>query len=101
MRPSTSTRRWKRWSLYSRRTRTRRVTFFRSRPMPKTIGRIIDGDGHLLEDYAAIGKRMPKDFYPERPKLMQDLFPRDHLHSAQPLRMLKGSFERVGPEGLV
>lgn len=68
--------------------------------MAKGPGRVIDGDGHLLEDTQAIGKRMPKGFIPAQPTILHTLFPHnDHLHAAQPLKMLEGAFERVGPEG--
>ena len=70
--------------------------------MAKGPGRVIDGDGHLLEDMQAIGKRMPKGFIPAHPTILHTLFPHnDHLHASQPLKMLEGAFERVGPEGWI
>jgi predicted TIM-barrel fold metal-dependent hydrolase len=64
--------------------------------------RVMDGDGHVLEDLVAIGKRMPGGFVPRGAGLLQSVFPPpDHLHASQPLQLLEGSFEKVGPEGWI
>ncbi|MGH7091739.1 MAG: amidohydrolase family protein, partial [Stellaceae bacterium] len=56
--------------------------------------RIIDGDGHIVEDDAAIRARLPSDF-----KALRDLFPPlDHFH-AYVGETPPGSFRRdVGPK---
>jgi len=53
--------------------------------------RIIDGDGHVLEDSAGINKFLPFDTAQRAP-----FPPLDHLHS-QGSRSTPGSFQAVGP----
>ena len=60
--------------------------------------RIVDGDGHLVEDFAAIRTHMPKDFVANT-TVFADIFPpRSHLHTAQPIQTLPGAFRHTGPE---
>src|ERR1041384_2167563 len=64
--------------------------------------RIIDGDGHVMEDIAAIWKLMPPDYVG---KSFSDIRgkspfpPIDHLHSANRHFTPRGAFANVGPEG--
>ncbi|MGH7774144.1 MAG: amidohydrolase family protein, partial [Candidatus Binatia bacterium] len=61
---------------------------------------IIDGDGHVFEDMAAIIDLMPGPYqekYRERP--FDPFPPLDHLHSANLHDLPPGSFPRVGPDG--
>ena len=64
--------------------------------------RIIDGDGHVMEDITAIWKLMPPDYVG---KSFSDIRgkspfpPLDHLHSANRHFTPRGAFANVGPEG--
>lgn len=70
--------------------------------MVESSSLVVDGDGHILEDMPAIASRMPKGFVPPEAGLLQSIFPpQDHLHASQPLSLLEGSFEKVGPKGWV
>ena len=64
---------------------------------------IIDGDGHIFEDLDGIAKRFPPGFLgggASPGTILTKLFPPvDHLHAAQPLRILKDAFSRPGLEG--
>lgn len=63
------------------------------------VGRIVDGDGHLVEDFEAIRTYMPPEFVAGS-SVFADIFPpRSHLHAAQPIRTLPGSFRQTGPQG--
>ena len=65
-----------------------------------TAVRIIDADGHIMEDLAAINEFMPSPFKDYAPSRFTQLFPPlDHLHSARLSSVPPGSFSRVGPEG--
>ena len=64
--------------------------------------RIIDGDGHVVEDIMAIIDNMPpeyigKSFSEARAK--SPFPPIDHLHSANRHYVPEGAFAKVGPEG--
>ncbi len=64
--------------------------------------RIIDGDGHVMEDIAAIWKYMPPEYVG---RSFSDIRgkspfpPIDHLHSANRHFTPHGAFANVGPEG--
>jgi hypothetical protein len=70
---------------------------------------IIDGDGHVVEDFAAIVRLMPRayqDLFADRPSVERsrpfDPFPPlDHLHSFPNLfcHLHGGAFGEVGPDG--
>ena len=65
-------------------------------------GRIIDGDGHVVEDIAQICQYMPQEyigrsFSDARGK--SPFPPIDHLHSANRHFTPEGAFANVGPEG--
>jgi len=65
------------------------------------INKIIDGDGHVVEDHAAIGARMP-DEYRDRFGVGRGAYPpNDHLHAANAHTLPPGSFAKVGREGWI
>ena len=64
--------------------------------------RIIDGDGHVVEDIAAILKHMPKEYVGRsfsEARGKSPFPPIDHLHSANRHYTPEGAFAVVGPEG--
>jgi predicted TIM-barrel fold metal-dependent hydrolase len=65
------------------------------------IGPVVDADGHLVTDMEAIALRMPPEFreIAQGGGLGRLFPPPDHFHSAQPVKLLEGSFEQVGVEG--
>ena len=68
--------------------------------MPQESRRIIDADGHVAEDSAAIIARMP-DAYREKARVQpfNPFPPFDHLHAAHLIDMPAGAFNRkVGPK---
>ena len=69
--------------------------------MSTKIHKIIDGDGHVVEDHAAIGTRMP-DEYRDRFGVGRGPYPpNDHLHAANAHFLPPGSFAKVGREGWI
>ncbi len=63
------------------------------------LERIIDGDGHIFEDFEAILKFMPPIYDDLRNIRRRGVFPPlDHMHS-QPSINPPGSFQDPGPEG--
>lgn len=63
----------------------------------ENLERVIDGDGHVMEDLAAIGDRMPPEYKSARGR---DPFPPlDHLHGADQHQLVEGAFARVNHEG--
>ena len=55
--------------------------------------RIVDSDGHVMEDMEAIVRRMPEPYWAGFNRLIRSPFPPlDHLHSANKLDMPPGSF---------
>lgn len=64
---------------------------------------VIDGDGHIVEDLEAIARHFPPEFIGEvtpGASSFNRLFPPvDHLHSAQPLKLLSGSFMKPNEDG--
>jgi predicted TIM-barrel fold metal-dependent hydrolase len=62
------------------------------------LERLIDGDGHVMEDLAAIVARMPAEYQGGTP--FRDPFPSsDHLHSSNKHTLPEGAFARVGVDG--
>ena len=62
------------------------------------LERLIDGDGHVMEDIPAIVARMPAEYQGGSP--FRDPFPAsDHLHSSNKHTLVEGAFARVGVEG--
>ena len=60
--------------------------------------RIIDADGHVVEDLEAIMELMP-DRYTQKSRIRDPFPPLDHLHSSNLHIVPPGSFQEVGPEG--
>lgn len=63
--------------------------------------KIIDGDGHVMEDHAAIAARMPKEYRGRSDSGRSPYPPNDHLHSANAHFLPPGSFARVGRDGWI
>jgi predicted TIM-barrel fold metal-dependent hydrolase len=60
---------------------------------------IVDGDGHVVEDAAAISEFLPSPYREQGPYKRENLVPpldRFHFHKGQEL---EGSFAQVGPDG--
>jgi len=67
-----------------------------------TQHKIIDGDGHVMEDIASIWKYMPEQYVGKSFSDMRGRSPFppiDHLHSANRHFTPKGAFANVGREG--
>jgi len=65
-------------------------------------GRIIDGDGHVVEDIARICEYMPQEYIGRsfsEARGKSPFPPIDHLHSANRHFTPEGAFANVGPEG--
>ncbi len=67
------------------------------------LERIIDGDGHIMEDIAGIVSYMPDEFkgksFGEARSERNPFPPIDHLHSANRHITPPGAFANVGPDG--
>ena len=62
------------------------------------LERIIDGDGHVMEDIQAIIDRLPEAYRSD--SAIRDPFPPiDHLHSSNKHKVPDGAFAPVGVEG--
>ena len=61
--------------------------------------RIIDGDGHVMEDHAAIAARMSEEFRGRSDSGRSPYPPNDHLHAANAHVLVPGAFAKVGREG--
>ena len=64
--------------------------------------KIIDGDGHVVEDLASIVKYMPEEYVGRsfsEARGKNPFPPIDHLHSANRHYTPKGAFANVGREG--
>ena len=61
---------------------------------------VVDGDGHLVTDIAAVASRMPQEFLNRASgSSLGNIFPPiDHLHAAQPVATPPGSFPKSGVE---
>jgi predicted TIM-barrel fold metal-dependent hydrolase len=60
---------------------------------------VIDGDGHVMEDWDALLEYMPAAYH-DRFRGKGRLFPPlDHLHSATLYDLVPGAFRQVGPPG--
>ena len=67
-----------------------------------TAHKIIDGDGHVVEDIASIVKYMPEEYVGRsfsEARGKNPFPPIDHLHSANRHFTPKGAFANVGREG--
>lgn len=68
----------------------------------ENIERIVDGDGHLVEDHQAIWDRMPDEYKDRSFVTTRGPFPpNDHLHAANRHFLPEGAFARVGREGWI
>ncbi len=67
--------------------------------MSESKAKIIDGDGHVVEDHAAISGRMPEEFRNRFGSTRNPYPPNDHLHAANAHHLPAGAFARVGREG--
>ena len=67
------------------------------------LERIIDGDGHIMEDLVGIVSYMPEEFrgksFAGGERVRSPFPPIDHLHSANRHVTPPGSFANVGPDG--
>ncbi len=63
--------------------------------------KIIDGDGHVVEDHSAIAARMPEQYRDRFGSSRSPYPPNDHLHSANAHFLPPGAFARVGREGWI
>ena len=61
--------------------------------------KIIDGDGHVVEDHAAIAARMPEEYRGRFGAARGPYPPNDHLHAANAHFLPPGAFAKVGREG--
>src|SRR5437867_8701509 len=67
-----------------------------------TQHKIIDGDGHVMEDIATIWKYMPEEYVGKSfsdARGRSPFPPIDHLHTANRHFTPKGAFANVGREG--
>ena len=68
----------------------------------ENIERIVDGDGHLVEDHQGIWERMPEAYRDRSFVTTRGPFPpNDHLHAANRHFLPEGAFARVGREGWI
>ena len=63
--------------------------------------KIIDGDGHVVEDHAAIAERMAKEFRGRFCSGRSPYPPNDHLHACNAHSLVPGAFAKVGREGWI
>ena len=61
--------------------------------------KIIDGDGHVVEDHSAISARMPEEYRGGFGSGRSPYPPNDHLHAANAHFLPPGAFAKVGREG--
>ena len=78
------------------RTKTRRETDEHDKNH-----KIIDGDGHVVEDHSAIAARMPQQFRDRFGSSRSPYPPNDHLHAANAHFLPPGAFAKVGREGWI
>ncbi|MGE5302524.1 MAG: amidohydrolase family protein [Alphaproteobacteria bacterium] len=69
--------------------------------MPETKRKIIDGDGHVVEDHAAIAARMPEECRGRFGSARSPYPPNDHLHAANAHHLPPGAFAKVGRDGWI
>ena len=64
------------------------------------LERLIDGDGHVMEDVQAIVDRLPDPYRSGNGSAIRDPFPPiDHLHSSNKHKVPDGAFAPVGVDG--
>lgn len=60
---------------------------------------VVDGDGHVMEDWDALLQYMPEP-YIKSGRFRGRIFPPlDHLHSASLFQLVPGAFRQVGVDG--
>lgn len=65
----------------------------------QNLERLIDGDGHVMEDLAGIVRYLPEPYWDGKSSF-RDPFPAsDHLHSSNKHTLPEGAFARVGVDG--
>ena len=67
--------------------------------MTETKKKIIDGDGHVVEDHTAIAARMPEQYRGRFGSGRSPYPPNDHLHATNAHFLPPGAFAKVGREG--
>lgn len=67
--------------------------------MTEAKKKIIDGDGHVVEDHTAIAARMPEQYRGRFGSGRSPYPPNDHLHAANAHFLPPGAFAKVGREG--
>ena len=65
----------------------------------QNLERIIDGDGHVMEDLAGIVKFLPDPYWDGKSPIRDPFPPSDHLHSSNKHTLPEGAFARVGVDG--
>src|SRR5258708_30563933 len=70
-------------------------------PMNTKKHKIIDGDGHVVEDHSAITARMSQQFRERFGSARGPYPPNDHLHAANAHFLPPGAFAKVGREGWI
>ncbi len=63
------------------------------------LERIIDGDGHVMEDLDAIIERLPDPYNDGKTPIRDPFPPSDHLHSSNKHFLPEGAFATVGVDG--
>ncbi len=58
--------------------------------------KVIDGDGHVVEDHEGIWQRMPTNYRGDNWSIKNPFPPNDHLHSANRHFVPPGAFAKVG-----
>jgi hypothetical protein len=61
--------------------------------------RVVDGDGHVMEDWDSLWKFMPEPYRADGRHGGRLFPPLDHLHSAHLNKLVKDAFRQVGVEG--
>jgi len=60
---------------------------------------VVDGDGHVMEDWDSLLQYMPEP-YIKSGRFRGRIFPPlDHLHSASLFQLVPGAFRQVGVDG--
>ena len=60
---------------------------------------VVDGDGHVMEDWDSLLQYMPEP-YVKSDRFRGRIFPPlDHLHSASLFQLVPGAFRQVGVDG--
>src|ERR1043166_5111967 len=67
--------------------------------MSENKPKIIDGDGHVVEDHSEISARMPAPYRERLGSARGPYPPNDHLHAANAHVLPPGAFAKVGREG--